>query len=363
MFSKKNSIKKIACTVRMVMLIGIVFVVSYSCQNKNTVKIGVIIPMTGAGAATVDYWVNGFNMAIEKLNAENDDNRYELVFEDCKSDAATSISCFKHLEMQNVKYVVVVGGQFAMAIAPMTKGKDMLFFTSADYNEEILDVTDCAFRIFPSANALGKITSDYFVNQLGIKQTAVISLNTVPCLQAYNAFNQNLQKLGGSVEFSDKYDIGTFDFRNTISKMGDNNFGGIFITGFGVSPAAFCAQMAGNPKFDNIILLGDMNLSTKNFSDNKKNDKIQVYFADAKIHDLFLANYEKKYGVKGNSYCGCAYLIPHIIDLARNEAGTDDIAKQKEFLRGREIKNDVIPLFIDKKGNGEMEMIMNKLQE
>jgi branched-chain amino acid transport system substrate-binding protein len=347
------------------LLLVILSVLAVGCKKHGSknVKIGVVIPMTGAGAATVDYWVNGFNMAIEKLNEENKNEKYEIIFEDSKSDPATSISCYKRLEMQGVKYVVAVGGQFAMAIAPMTKGKDILYFTSADYNEAVLDITDCAFRVYPSANALGTTTSDYMADTLGIKKAAAISLNTVPCLQAYNAFAKNLKQMGGTIEFSDEYDIGAYEFKNTISKMAQKDFQGIFITGFGISPAAFCAQMAGNPKFDNMVLMGDVNLSTKSFAENKKNDKVEVYYADATIGDGFRDKYEKQYGGKANSYCGCAYLIPHIIDQARKAVDDpNDIAKQKKYLRGCKIENEVANLSFDEKGNGGMEMSVYKLQ-
>lgn len=336
-----------------------------SCNNKadNIVKIGVVIPMTGAGSTTAGYWVNGFEMAINKLNAENKDVQYEVVYEDSKSDPATSLSCFKRLEMQGVKYVLAIGGQFAMAIAPATKGKDIIYFTSADYNEAVLDATDCAFRIYPSAKALGTIASDFLAKELDIKKTAAISINTVPCLQAYKAFNENLGKLGGGVEFSDTYDIGAYDFKNTVSKMAEKDFGGIFITGFGISPAAFCAQMASNSKFDNVVLLGDVNLATKSFAENKKNDKAKIYYADAKFSDVFNTEYKQKYNETANSYCGCAYVISHIIDQARKAVkDPNDIASQRNYLRGKEIKTDIATLTIDKKGNSEMEMSIFKLQ-
>ena len=332
-------------------------------KNSNTVKIGVVIPMSGAGSATVNYWVNGFEMAVEKLNKENKDIQYKLIFEDTKSDPSTSTSCFKRLEMQGAKYIVAIGGQFAMTIAPMTKGKDIIFFTSADYNESVLDATDCAFRVFPSANALGKTVSDFFVKELGIKKTATISLNTIPCLQASSAFSNNMNELGGSIEFSDTYDLGAYDFKNTIIKMAEKRFDGIFLTGFGISPAAFCAQMASNKRFDTVVIVGDVNLSTKNFAENKKNDKAKIYFADAKIKEEFSLFFEKKYGEKCNSYCGCAYLIPHIIDQARKSVNNpDDIAQQREYLRGRKIDCDITTLMFDERGNGEMEMEIFKLQ-
>lgn len=349
---------------KIVLLLMALFVV-VSCKNteNNKVKIGVVIPMTGAASTTAGYWVNGFSMAIEKLNEENKDVQYEVVYEDSKSDAATSIACFKRLEMQGVKYVLAIGGQFAMAIAPMTKGKDIIYFTSADYNEAVLDATDCAFRVYPSANALGKAASDFFAKELGIKKTAAISINTVPCLQAYNAFNKNLSSLGGSVEFSDTYDIGAYDFKNTVSKMAEKDFEGIFITGFGISPAAFCAQMASNSKFDNVVLLGDVNLATKSFAENKKNDKVNVYYADTKLNDSFFNDYKARFNDTANSYCGCAYLISNLIDQVRKSVDDpNDIASQREYLRGKEIKSEAASVTFDNRGNGEMEMAIFKLQ-
>ena len=255
----------------------------------------------------------------------------------------------------------MVGGQFAMAVAPLTKGKDVVLFTSADYNEAILNVTDCAFRIFPSANTLGKTVSDFMYNELKVTKAATITLNTVPCLQAHNVFCHNFDQLGGNTVYEDVYNIGAFDFRNSVNKMAQNDVEGIFITGFGISPAAFCAQMAGNPKFDNIPFVGDMNLSVKSFVQNKKNDKVQVYYADAVIDDAFLKIYKDKYGESANSYCGCAYLIPNIINQARKGVkDPNDISSQKSFLRGRTIQSEVASIYIDEKGNGEMDMAIYK---
>ena len=346
-----------------IVIFMVMCVISCSDKAENKVKIGVVIPMTGAGSTTAGYWVNGFELAINKLNAENKDVQYEVVYEDSKSDPATSLSCFKRLEMRGVKYVLAIGGQFAMAIAPATKGKDIIYYTSADYNEAVLDVTDCAFRVYPSAKALGEITSNFLAKELNIKRVAAISINTVPCLQAYRAFSDNLKKMGGNVEFSDTYDIGAYDFKNTINKMSEKEFGGIFITGFGISPAAFSAQMASNSKFDNLVLIGDVNLATKSFAENKKNDKISIYYADAKFSNKFCTEYKSKYSESANSYCGCAYVISHIIDQARKAVkDPNDIASQRDFLRGKEIKTDIATLKFDKRGNGEMGMSIFKLQ-
>ena len=292
-------------------------------KKENVVKIGLVSPMTGAGAAVVDYWVNGFNMAVEELNAKNQGTKYEIVFEDCQSDPATAVSCYKRLEMQGIKYIIGFGGQFAMAIAPMTKGKDVMYFTVMDYNETVLDVTDCAFRVYPSAKALGDIAANYLVDSCGLKDFATITLNTVPCLQATQAFCDNISgKEGASVNFQDKYDIGSFDFKNTVNRMSEKKINGIFINGFGNSPASFANQMSYVKKFDGITMFGDVNLSTASFAANNKNDKITVYYADADIKDEFLQKYVP--GMFDNTYMitsqfitpGVKFLKYHDLDFA-----------------------------------------------
>lgn len=333
--------------------------------NKNdVVKIGLVSPMTGAGAAVADYWVNGFNMAIEELNAKSDGTKYEIIFEDCQSDPATAVSCYKRLEMQGIKYIIGFGGQFAMAIAPMTKGKDILYFTVMDYNEAVHDVTDRAFRVYPSAKALGDIASSYLVDSCGLKNFATITMNTVPCLQATQAFCENISRIeGASVNFQDKYDIGSFDFKNTVNKMSEKTIDGIFINGFGNSPASFSNQMSYVKKFDNVTLFGDVNLSAASFVQNNKNDKISVYYADTEIKEGFAKEYFSRFGLPATSYASCSYMIPFMIDEARkNVENPKDINAQLAYLRGNTIDTAAGVISFDQRGSGEMKLSVHKLQ-
>lgn len=355
----KNPVSKLFALVAVMVMLA-----ACNSQKENVVKIGLVSPMTGAGAAVADYWINGFNLAIDELNAKSTDVKYEIIFEDCQSDPATAVSCYKRLEMQGVKYIIGFGGQFAMAIAPMTKGKDILYFTVMDYNEKVLDVTDCAFRVYPSAKALGDIASSYLVDSCGLKNFATITLNTVPCLQATQVFSENIAKIdGASITFQDNYDIGTFDFKNTVNKMSEKECDGVFINGFGISPASFANQMSYVKKFDNVTMFGDVNLATVSFSANNKNEKMTIYYADADIKEGFAHTYLEKYNNSANSYASCSYMLPYLIDAARNGVqDVSDIASQREFLRGNTIETLASDITFDERGNGEMKMSVHKLQ-
>ena len=335
-----------------------------SCTGKNdVVKIGVVGPMTGAGAATADYWVNGLNMAIEQINASENGTKYELVFEDCRSDAKEAVSCYKRLELQGIKYMIAVGGQFAMAIAPLTKEQDMLYFTTSDYNDAVLNVTDCAFRAYPSANTLGKTAAEYLYNELGRKNVATVIINTVPNLLAGKAFVAHYEALGGAVVFSDTYDIGQFDFKDMVAKMSRETIDCVFYIGFGQSANAFTTQLYANPKFKDVVILGDVNMSTADYLSSVENIPLDVYVADTKLSDEFEEVYMEQFGTPSNSIASCASIIPFIIDEARQNAeNKDDLKAQLNYIRGREFASPVGTIEFDATGNVQLPMQVYKVK-
>ena len=346
-------------------LLATMLALCVSCTHKDdVVKIGVVGPMTGAGAATADYWVNGLNLAIDQINAKDKGTRYELVFEDCRSDAKEAVSCYKRLELQGIKYMIAVGGQFAMAIAPLTKEQDVLYFTTSDYNDAVLNATDCAFRAYPSANTLGKTAAEYLYNDLGKKSVATVIINTVPNLLAGKAFVANFEALGGSVAFSDTYDIGQFDFKDMVAEMASvKPVDCVFYIGFGQSANAFTTQLYANPKFQDVVILGDVNMSTADYLTSVENIPLDVYVADTKLSDEFEAEYNEQFGTPSNSVASCASIIPFIIDEARqNVEDKDDIKAQLNFIRGREFSSPVGTISFDATGNVQLPMQVYKVK-
>lgn len=348
----------------LIFFLAAVMALLVSCTGKNdVVKIGVVGPMTGAGAATADYWVNGLNMAIEQINATENGTQYELVFEDCRSDAKEAVSCYKRLELQGIKYVIAVGGQFAMAIAPLTKEQDMLYFTTSDYNDAVLNATDCAFRAYPSANTLGKTAAEYLYNELGRKNVATVIINTVPNLLAGKAFVAHFEELGGTIAFSDTYDIGQFDFKDMVAKMSREDIDCVFYIGFGQSANAFTTQLYANPKFQDVVILGDVNLSTKDYLTSVENIPLDVYVADTKLSEEFEQLYAEKFNSASNSVASCASIIPFIIDEARQNAeDKSDLKAQLNYIRGREFSSPVGAIQFDETGNVQLPMQVYKVK-
>lgn len=333
-----------------------------ACKPKeNVITIGVISPMTGAGAACSAYWVNGFNMAIEHLNQESKDGKkFRILFEDCQSNPAEAVNCYRRLELKGVKHFVAVGGQFAMAVAPLTKGKDVVLFTTADYNEAILKESDRAIRLYPSGATLASTSASYMVNTLNAKKIAVVTINSVANLLMSQMFVEEVRERGAEIVYNDTYAIGQSDFKDMVTKMSPYQVDAVLLTGFGNSPGAFCNQFATIPKFRNAVIVGDVNLYTEDFIASMKNNPLKVYYSDSKLSEDFDRQYRKAFGTESNSLSSCAYIIPFLFKDAIN--ASDVIAQQYAFLKDKTFKTAVGEIFIDANGNAELPMSTYQLK-
>lgn len=345
-----------------IVLLSLILFLGCKNNNKEVVKIGVVGPLTGVGATTSAYWVNGLNFAIEKLNAIEGGEKYELVIEDCQSDPSLAASCYKRLEMQGVKYCIAVGGQFAMVVAPLTKGKDVLYFTTADYNEAILNQTDRGFRVSPTATTYADTAVNFLHRNFGYSQYSTFALNTVACLDATKAFVRGVDRIKGNVVFQETYDMGANDFNSVVGKVANKGAEAIFMTGFGISPLAFTNQLAGYDNFNNIVLFGDHNVATKSYIDGLRNNKATIYSADCRFNDDLEKEYIAKYGSHSNVIATGSYIIPFLIKNARENTSTKDINAQLNYLRANTHKTVLGDVKIDKKGNCEMAMQVYKIQ-
>lgn len=332
-----------------------------SCKGKkDVINIGVISPTSGAGAVTAEYWINGLNMAIDHINASSKGKQFNLIYEDCQSLPSEAVNCYKRLELRGVKYYIAVGGQFALAVAPLTKGKDVILFTTADYNDAILQVTDRALRFFPSAKTMASTSADYVVNTLGFKNIAVISNSAVAQQMVCQDFTKDIESLGATAVFSDTYSIGQSDFKDMITKMSRYPVEAVLFTGFGNSPGAFCTQFASSAKFQGATVIGDMNLFTRDFINSVKNAPLHVYYSDTKLSDDFDKLYHERFGTESNAISSCSYVIPFLFQEAIN--ANKNINDQLAYLKGRTFDTAMGQIQIDESGNTEMPMTTYQLQ-
>ena len=112
--------KKIFIILFLICLVAI----SGCVEQKEPIKIGAILTMTGSAANIGEEVRDGLNLAIEEVNARGGINgrEVELILEDCKTDKEEAIRIFKELEETNPPDVhVSITSLISIALAPLAE--------------------------------------------------------------------------------------------------------------------------------------------------------------------------------------------------------------------------------------------------
>jgi len=109
--------------------------------GANTIKVGVVSPMTGATATFGQENVNGIKLAFEKLKKAGG-KKFELIIEDDKSDAIESTNATRKLI--NIDKISAMIGEptssLALASAPIVQEAKIPFITPTATNIKVTQV-------------------------------------------------------------------------------------------------------------------------------------------------------------------------------------------------------------------------------
>ncbi|MCG2686763.1 ABC transporter substrate-binding protein, partial [Candidatus Parcubacteria bacterium] len=149
--------------------------------EKEVIKIGVILPLTGTSADAGSYVKNGLLLAQEELNLNTSlKYRYDLVFEDSRyspMDGVTAIRKFIDID----KYNYIVGAHSSsvtLAMAPIAEENKVLLITPSSQSDEISTAGDYIFRTQINTAQEAKFLSKFIYNQITSKKLAVLVINT-----------------------------------------------------------------------------------------------------------------------------------------------------------------------------------------
>ena len=141
-------------------------------NEKPTIKIGAILPITGGTAKMGEGARNGALMAIDKINS-NPDNKYiyKFIFEDIGLDQSKTVPIYKKLtEFDKVVALVSYNSAVGKIIKPLT-GKDKVLHISSALDNGLPD------NKFNYMNGFSLVAaSNKFIDYLKSKDLKTISL-------------------------------------------------------------------------------------------------------------------------------------------------------------------------------------------
>jgi branched-chain amino acid transport system substrate-binding protein len=254
----------------------------FSCSNGDkTIKIGVILPLTGDAAAWGIPPRNGAQLAADEINAKGgiDGKKIELVIEDDVCDPSKGVAAINKI-ISTDKPIAIVGAvcsSVTLAIAPIAEKNKIVLLSPASTNPKITDAGDYIFRVIPSDELRGKVFAKHIFD-LGLRKAAIIYINNDGGKGNEQTFIKYFTGLGGEIMTSQAYAIDAKDIKTQLLKIKES--GAEFI--LAVSQIEDAVTVLRNAK--------------------ELNTKLPLYFQTEALEDPKVAE------LAGDAIKGCTYI-------------------------------------------------------
>ncbi len=219
-------------TIAIVILITalILSLVVTSTKHTNTIKFGVVTPLTGDGAIYGENVINAKTMAIEEINENGGilGQKIELIYEDGACDGSKALlASQKLININNIK--IIFGGVCSgetLAMAQFTEDNNVILFSSGSSSPDISKIGKYLFRNYPSEDILGVATAELIYNDAH-KKIGVLVENTDYATSILDVFAKRYSELGGSIIIIEKYNSDSKDYRTQLTKIKQENIDSI----------------------------------------------------------------------------------------------------------------------------------------
>ena len=200
-----------------------------SAASGDTIKVGVLGPMTGDVSVYGLAVINGATLYLDQVNANGGVNgkQLEVITMDEQGDATQAVTCFTKMCDQGITALVGdVTTTPTLALAAESADYNMPMVTASataeavTYDAETDTVNGNVFRATFTDPFQGIKMADYAYQKLGYTQAAVIYLKGADYNEglAENFVNE-FESLGGTIVDQETYSEGDVDFKTQLTTI------------------------------------------------------------------------------------------------------------------------------------------------
>lgn len=211
-----------------------------SVSAAETIKIGVIYPLTGPAAAAGSYQKAGVEIARDKFNAEGGviGRQVQLFVEDGANDPSQSVSAAEKLVTRDKVDMMIAawGSSPTLAVsASVTKkyGVPQVVDTASSGKVTKLDgnrPNPWLFRISATSQMEAEGLEKYLVSKMGFTKVAFMSVNNDWGRGAAQEFATVIKRTGGTVVAQEIMNADQTDFLTQLTKIKSAEANAIIVT-------------------------------------------------------------------------------------------------------------------------------------
>ena len=300
----------------------------------DTIKIGLLAPLTGFAAADGLSVSNSVKLAVDQVNEKGGllGKKVELIVEDDAAQAKEAVGLARKL-VQRDGVVAVVGGSYSMpsrAVAPLFQEFGIPFVAGYAVHPDITVAGDFCFRNGFLGTVEGRGAGVVAVDMLQAKTVGLLTMDNDFGRTLADGFREYVVAKGAKVVFDQIYPLGEKDFSAYLTSIKDSDPDVVLASGYYAEAAGIVkqayemglrSQILGEEGYDSpkfIELAGAEAAEGTIIVTNLDRDDPRPVVQE------FISEYRKRYGMEPDMVGASNYDAFMIIADAIRRAGTTD---------------------------------------
>lgn len=219
-------------------LLALAAALALSCPAlaQETVKIGLLVPLTGPAAADGLSVLNAVKIAVDRVNAAGGvlGKKVELVYYDDRTDPKEAVAvAYKLIEKDKV--VAAVGGSYSMptrAVAPIFQESRIPLVAAYAVHPDITKAGEYCFRNGFLGTVEGAAAGHVAVEMLKAKRVAILTMDNDFGRTLDEGFRKYVQDKGVEVVYEKLYPLAEKDYKPYLSAIKEAKPDLIFVAGY-----------------------------------------------------------------------------------------------------------------------------------
>lgn len=336
-------------------------------QQSNTLKIGVILPLTGNASFVGSPMKKAISLRIKEYNKSHK-KKIELQFEDSQGLPKVGLSSFEKLKSDGIKVIIgPASSSVTLAIAPKANESKIVILSPSASAPAITDAGEYIFRNELSDLLGASKQAELTYDTLQIHNLSILYINNDYGVGVYNAFKKKFEELGGNISNSLSYSDASTDFKTQIAKIASDKSNAVFIIAqneysniirqfyeLGVKK-----QILATPVFENQSFITSLGQISNNI--------IYSYYGSFgshknKIQTNFINSFKTEYNKEPNYYAALAYESASIIIYGLQKANFEMDKLYKTLLEVKDFPSVTGNLSFDKNGDVDKPVVLKTVK-
>ena len=299
----------------------------------ETVKVGVLLPLTGSQAKFGEIEKRSYEMAAEEINAKGGvkGKKIELLFEDDTGKPDVGRSGVEKL-ISREKVPVITGGyssSVTAAAAPVAQQFKVPFVICTGSADDVTEKGyDYVFRVNPPASEYPNAVKTFLHDVAkDVKTVALLYENSAFGQSSSKSFEEDAKGLGLQILVKEGYQAGAIDFKPILTKVKAANPDMIYMVSYVMDASLLMRQskeLRINPK---MFVGGGAGFTLPEFAKSAGDAADGVYSATLWVDTLpfpgareYASNFRKKYGSETEYHGAEAYAAMYVVADALKRA-------------------------------------------